>query len=169
MYNAILFISILHLQSQLLCYASYGTNKTSNMVSRRLNEQCSGLKTKGNMKDFTKYFEGMNRIYRDHVEGTCYPVHRECGWPTTPTVSTTEPKQLPTFVLSIGLEGAGHHLWTEVLEQPVHDCVWINGRHYDRDIGDGVPKTSVSRSEQFNPFNRESTLQLRSCLTHKYE
>ena len=38
---------------------------------------------------------------------------------------------------------SGHHLWTELLEQPLFDCVWINGRHYNRDIGDGVPRTTV--------------------------
>ena len=44
------------------------------------------------------------------------------------------------FVISVGLEGAGHHLWTEILNEPVFDCVWTNARHYRRDIADGVPR-----------------------------
>lgn len=44
--------------------------------------------------------------------------------------------------------------WTEILEQPVHDCVWTNARHYERDLGDGVAKSSLPKlydaiTEQF--------------------
>jgi hypothetical protein len=83
----------------------------------------------------------MKTISNGKEDGTCLPVHYQCGWPSTSQQSS----KLPTFVLSVGLEGAGHHLWTEILEHPVHDCVWINSRQYDRDIGDGIPKTSVPR------------------------
>lgn len=85
-----------------------------------------------------RYFDGMDMIYHSKIgEGTCYPVHKQCGWPS---IKVPANKNLPLFVLSIGLEGAGHHLWTEILEQPVFDCVWKNARHYYRDIADGVPR-----------------------------
>lgn len=48
-----------------------------------------------------------------------------------------------SFALIRKFYSSGHHLWTELLEQPLFDCVWINGRHYNRDIGDGVPRTTV--------------------------
>lgn len=86
----------------------------------------------------TRYFNSMKNIYGKSAEGTCFPVHQKCGWP-----KSENRKKLPLFVLSVGLEGAGHHLWTEILDQPVFDCVWINARHYMRDVGDGVPRTSV--------------------------
>ena len=92
---------------------------------------------------FTRYFNSMKKIYGNSAEGTCFPVHQTCGWP-----KTSNPKKLPLFVLSVGLEGAGHHLWTEILDQPVFDCVWINARHYMRDVGDGVPRTSVEQLKQ---------------------
>jgi hypothetical protein len=47
--------------------------------------------------------------------------------------------------MSVGLEGAGHHLWTSLFAKPVFDCVWPNARHYQRDIGDGVPRTTVKQ------------------------
>jgi hypothetical protein len=85
-----------------------------------------------------KYFDGMDSIYHGQkAEGTCLPVHKQCGWPKV----SQEKRHLPLFILSVGLEGAGHHLWTEILDSPVADCVWINGRHYQRDIGDGIPRT----------------------------
>ena len=92
------------------------------------------------------YFDGMASIYRDvgMAQTTCLPLHRDCGWRSPQTVVTAPEKgKLPLFVLSIGLEGAGHHLWTELLGQPVFDCVWTNARHYHRDIADGVPRNSA--------------------------
>ena len=84
---------------------------------------------------YKRYFDGMNSIYPGHAaEGTCLPVHQACGWPAVGK------KDLPTFVISVGLEGAGHHLWTEILNDPVFDCVWTNARHYRRDVADGVPR-----------------------------
>ena len=88
---------------------------------------------------YERYFQGMNNIYGQAEEGTCYPVHKQCGWPRQNEL------KLPTMVLSVGLEGAGHHLWTKLMEKPVFDCVWINGRHYHRDIADGVPRTTPSK------------------------
>ena len=92
-----------------------------------------------NNPDFKRYFEGMQSIYRGDAESTCLPAHQECGWPA---VNEHSPKKLPLLVLSVGLEGAGHHLWTEILNEPVFDCVWVNARHYRRDIGDGVSRTT---------------------------
>ena len=28
-------------------------------------------------------------------------------------------------------------------QTPVFDCVWINARHYKRDVADGVPRTTI--------------------------
>lgn len=86
--------------------------------------------------DYQRYFDGMSTIYHSDVRMTCLPQHMECGWPA---VASTGQK-LPLLVMSVGLEGAGHHLWTELLKGPVFDCVWINARHYRRDIADGVPR-----------------------------
>jgi hypothetical protein len=90
---------------------------------------------RGNL-EYERYFDGMSTIYRGDARMTCLPQHMECGWPAV--VSTG--KKLPLLVMSVGLEGAGHHLWTELLKGPVFDCVWINARHYRRDIADGVPR-----------------------------
>ena len=80
-------------------------------------------------------------------DSTCLPIHKKCGWP-----KASSSKELPLFVISVGLEGAGHHLWTELLGS-IFDCSWINGRHYIRNIGDGVGRTTpaeLSRGiEQF--------------------
>ena len=107
----------------------------------------------------SRYFEGMKSIYfGSKAEGTCLSNHYECGWPSASLASSSSSSSssssffrprseqqnsnnLPTFILSVGLEGAGHHLWTEIMQEPVVDCVWINARHYNRDIGDGVPRT----------------------------
>lgn len=94
---------------------------------------------------YQRYFRGMSGIYSAKAEeGTCLPVHRECGWPSEQDPS----KKKPLFVISVGLEGAGHHLWTKLMDKPVFDCVWTNGRHYHRDIGDGVPRTTVGKLKQ---------------------
>jgi hypothetical protein len=86
----------------------------------------------------------MNSIYkRTGLDGTCIPVHKQCGWPP---IKSTANKKLPLLVFSIGLEGAGHHLWTEILQKPVFDCIWINGRHYYRDLSDGVPRTTYEQA-----------------------
>jgi hypothetical protein len=96
---------------------------------------------------YQRYFAGMKAMYRhvDNYAATCLPVHEQCGWP-----GRDASKNLPLYVLSVGLEGAGHHLWTEILQKPVFDCVWINGRHYMRDLADGVPRTTLHA--QYNGF-----------------
>lgn len=92
---------------------------------------------------FQSYFSGMDSIYPPQLATqTCLPIHKKCGWPRT------QSQQLPMFVFSVGLEGAGHHLWTEIMNAPVFDCVWINGRHYNRIIGDGVPRTTVENLKE---------------------
>jgi hypothetical protein len=107
---------------------------------------------------FRKYFTGMHNIYNsknntaNYVRGvptgsletrSCLSRHKECGWKGG-TSAFRRNKELPLLVLSVGLEGAGHHLWTELLDTPVFDCTWKNARHYKRDVGDGVPRTTAS-------------------------
>ena len=70
---------------------------------------------------------------------------------------------LLSSVKSIQKLSSGHHLWTELLDQPLFDCVWINGRHYNRDIGDGVPRTTVK--DLYNGF--QDQFKLRKRLPHK--
>ena len=111
-------------------------------IPRRLSEEAVCDSSSKSNPAYKRYFDGLASIYRGKDEGTCVPVHKECGWPMVPK-TTAGGKKLPLLVLSVGLEGAGHHLWTEILDRPVFDCVWINGRHYHRDIADGVPRTSV--------------------------
>jgi len=108
-----------------------------------------------------RYFNGIQSIYNSEktfrnpnmIDGTCVPLHKSCGWPSG-TQNTAQ--KLPLYVLSVGLEGSGHHLWTEILDQPIFDCVWINGRHYNRDIGDGVPRTTPQ--ELLNGFKEQFQL-----------
>ena len=128
---------------------------TLSLRQRKLSSSVIGCdSSKTNHKGYEKYMKGMRNIYKNNADvGTCLPVHYECGWQISANERQPKP-ELPTFVLSVGLEGAGHHLWTEILEQPVHDCVWTNARHYERDLGDGVAKSSVSKlhdaiTEQF--------------------
>ena len=84
---------------------------------------------------FKSYFKAMKKVHKGvkHMEDNCVSYHENCGF-------TKRTSDLPLLVLSVGLEGAGHHLWTEVFKQPVFDCVWTNARHYNRDIGAGVPR-----------------------------
>jgi hypothetical protein len=86
-------------------------------VSRVLQDQSFCDSQIKNKAEYSKYFQAMQNIYTNE-QGTCLPVHRECGWMKTNS-------RLPLFVLSVGLEGAGHHLWTEILDRPVFDCVWV--------------------------------------------
>jgi len=66
----------------------------------------------------------MRNIYGSRDQGTCIPIHLSCGW-NQENNQKEQRKQLPLFVLSVGLEGAGHHLWTELFDKPVFDCVWV--------------------------------------------
>jgi len=68
---------------------------------------------------YNNYFSAMRNIYQNKYDSTCLPVQKSCGWPVAE-------KKLPLFVLSVGLEGAGHHLWTELFEKPLFDCVWVS-------------------------------------------
>jgi hypothetical protein len=119
----------------LLVESSLAANET---VARRLDALCDSATPTNPL--YARYFNAMQFIYPGNTgEGTCLPIHKTCGWPKEPS------KNLPLFVLSVGLEGAGHHLWTEILEQPVFDCVWTNARHYFRDIADGVPRATAAQ------------------------
>lgn len=145
--HCLLFVHVLAMLCVFTLFAQVTSHESNNnssasTVVRRLQSSnvCdSSISANPVMK---RYFDGMDLIYRGSAgEGTCYPVHKQCGWPS---VNTAENKKLPLFVLSVGLEGAGHHLWTEILEQPVFDCVWKNARHYYRDIADGVPRATAA-------------------------
>jgi len=119
------------------------SNISSSSIHRRqLDEICN----KNAPKDtrYQAYFKGIKKSYRNvELTGTCLPVHMNCGWPSAIRSLDKSEEKLPLFVLSVGLEGAGHHLWTEIFSQPLFDCVWINGRHYNRQVGDGVPRTTI--------------------------
>ena len=58
---------------------------------------------------FRRYFNGVLSMYRNdnfqplnYIENTCIPTHHRCGWPT---IEPKLKKQLPLYVLSVGLEG----------------------------------------------------------------
>lgn len=109
------------------------------------NEICEQGSTNNTL--YSRYFQGMKNIYRQTgLDGTCLPVHEQCGWPKIGHKKGKNGEKLPLFVFSIGLEGAGHHLWTEILQKPLFDCVWINGRHYFRELSDGVPRTTYEQA-----------------------
>ena len=62
----------------------------------------------GQREEYRDYFNSMKKIYsKTSEEGTCVPVHRQCGWPA-------QNPHIPQYVLVIGLEGSGHHFWTEL-------------------------------------------------------
>ena len=118
-----------------------GTNSFNHARQLQATKQSNCDTTTRTNPLFKRYFDGMDSIYHGNTgESTCYPVHKQCGWP-----AGEKSKKLPLFVLSVGLEGAGHHLWTEILEQPVFNCVWKNARHYHRDIADGVPRATAEQ------------------------
>jgi hypothetical protein len=118
----------------------------------------------GTKAGYQEYFSDIEKIYgfsntvKTGYKSTCLPVHQKCGWPKVESSihqskTGTAYKDLPLFVISVGLEGAGHHLWTEMM-QPLFDCNWINARHYMRNVGDGIARTtsadlSMGIREQF--------------------
>jgi len=125
---------------------------SNGQIKRALTETKCDTRVKSNMA-FNAYFKAMDNIYSHSTSAlhltrlnpssiltadTCLNSHKECGWSSAPK------NNLPQFLLSVGLEGAGHHLWTEILDTPVFDCVWINARHYKRNVGDGVPRTTTA-------------------------
>jgi hypothetical protein len=125
-----------------LSHFSVASNSTAESPQHRLlesreSETCNRQAMTANKLLLEPYFKTMQKIYKDSKAATCLPIHEQCGWP-----SERKLKKLPLMVLSVGLEGAGHHLWTELLEKPVFDCVWANARHYKRAVGDGVARTT---------------------------
>jgi hypothetical protein len=71
----------------------------------------------------------MRNIYGKDIAQTSVAEHMRCGWKgDSRSSSDAVKKDLPVFVLSIGLEGAGHHLYSELFAKPVFDCVWVNTR-----------------------------------------
>lgn len=135
-------VKVVHSSSDFLLRGS--SYSSSSKARTKASKECDRPSSAANPKSL-RYFDGMKSIYFDNKDqSTCLPQHRECGWAPVGLPA----KHLPTFVLSVGLEGAGHHLWTELLQEPVVDCLWVNGRHYRRDIGDGVPRTTVEDLKQ---------------------
>jgi hypothetical protein len=57
----------------------------------------------------------------------------------------------------------GHHYWTSLMHN-VLECSWINGRHYIRDIGDGVPKTTTKQLSEA----LQEQLRLRAATGYVY-
>jgi hypothetical protein len=101
----------------------------------------SSGKAPSSMSEYNSYFAGMDKIHQNFnkklgYQENCLAYHKQCGF-------SKKRNDLPSFVLSVGLEGAGHHLWTELMGKPLHDCVWINARHYNRNIGSGVPRLTT--------------------------
>jgi hypothetical protein len=133
---------------------------TSSSTVSSIGSSIEGCKHAGLLANpsYANYFKAMDNIYnRDESlvynngiktgtlgSKTCLSKQKLCGWSKTPV----DKKNLPLFVISVGLEGAGHHLWTDLLNMPIFDCVWKNGRHYKRNIGDGVPRTTISELKQ---------------------
>ena len=72
--------------------------------------------------EYSRYFSAMKPIYGDQYSETGLERRKKCGWQQQDTSAT----DLPTFVLSVGLEGAGHHLYSELFKEPVFDCLWVN-------------------------------------------
>ena len=139
----LVFVSLLSL-FVVSCQCLYSNDTLLDTGHRKLSQVCDGNAAKND--GYRRYFDGMDNIYKHgSVDGTCYPVHKQCGWPSS---KHTSGHNLPVYVLSVGLEGAGHHLWTKLLEQPVFDCIWTNARHYARDIGDGVPRLTADKLKE---------------------
>eukprot|EP00605_Chrysophyceae_sp_TOSAG23-4_P000536 GSChrysophyteH1.ASY1.ANO1.605.1 assembled CDS len=143
-----LVVGIFLLWSNSKVVLSLSPNNNTFALSDRRNLQNSFVECKRNIEDdirFKNYFKGIHNIYGDQLltpsnSGLIRLVQQQkCGW----IAPTKKQNDLPLLVLSVGLEGAGHHLWTEILDKPVFDCVWVNARHYKRTVGDGVPRTTV--------------------------
>lgn len=76
-----------------------------------------------NQHRYKDYFKSMKLIYNQYEDGTCLPVQSKCGWEKINS-------KLPLYVLVVGLEGSGHHLWSKLLAKPVVDCVWVRNKIY---------------------------------------
>lgn len=68
----------------------------------------------------SKYFLAMRNIYSDYFAESGLQKQMQCGWKSDP-----KRNDLPLFVLAVGLEGAGHHLYSELFKEPVFDCLWV--------------------------------------------
>ena len=86
----------------------YRSSSTSRMLSSiNVTSDCDGSMADNLL--FRRYFNGVLSMYRNdnsqplnYIDNTCIPTHHRCGW------ATIEPKlkkQLPLYVLSVGLEG----------------------------------------------------------------
>jgi len=96
----------------LLCYSeAFHYNYTDHTITRRLLSSNGCDSSKVNHAGYEKYFKGMDNIHGGKEEGTCLPIHKGCGWQMPPSEKASVKTNLPTFVLSVGLEGAGHHLY----------------------------------------------------------
>jgi hypothetical protein len=60
------------------------------------------------MNKYNSYMNGMNNVYNNVIDihQTCLPHHKKCGWGKNDSYIK---KELPLFVLSIGLEGSGNN------------------------------------------------------------
>ena len=72
---------------------------------------------------FSQYFSSLRNIYGDSYAATGLDMRKDCGWSSADLRKESE--KLPSFVFSVGLEGAGHHLYSELFQTPVFDCVWV--------------------------------------------
>ena len=97
----------------LLCYSVEAFHNYTEVSTRRLSSTTGCDSSKVNHAGYEKYFKGMDSIHRGKEEGTCLPVHKGCGWQKPPSGKTSVKNNLPTFVLSVGLEGAGHHMYVD--------------------------------------------------------
>ena len=89
-------------------------------VNSRYSEKCDlGAHEKDS---YSKYFSAMKTIYGNLYDQTVLDQQKTCGWSSPPKQNP----DLPLFVLSVGLEGAGHHLYSSLLKTPVFDCVWVS-------------------------------------------
>jgi hypothetical protein len=97
-----------------------GTAFSFSCIDRSYDKDCDLSHEKKN--EYLKYFSAMKPIYGDYYSDTVLNQQRKCGWPQSPNRNP----DLPLYVLSVGLEGAGHHLYSQLFKNPVVDCVWVN-------------------------------------------
>lgn len=89
-------------------------------IDRSTPETCDLSNVQKN--EYAKYFNAMKPIYGDLYAQTGLERRKNCGWKQ----HGASVAYLPTYVLSVGLEGAGHHLYSEIFQEPVFDCVWVS-------------------------------------------
>ena len=98
-------------------------NGIGNITYRRLEQEVMCSVDASKQQAYTNYFNAMRNIYGNAIDETCLPVNMKCGWPHTQS-------KLPLYIIAIGLEGSGHHLWTSVMKEGVFEegCVWVGKR-----------------------------------------